>query len=62
MPASRALFALAAVVLAASSCAAPLQSGGVDVHPGAEERLDAICRYRAGGAQQVCTAPAEDEE
>jgi hypothetical protein len=61
----RALLALLAlsVVAASSGCAAPLQNGGVDVRPGAEERLDMICRYRTtGGSQQVCTAPAEGEE
>jgi hypothetical protein len=64
MPALRALLALAVVVAAATSgCAAPLQNGGVEVRPGAEERLDVICRYRtSGGTQQVCTAPAEGEE
>jgi len=65
MPAFRALLALSAVVVAAaaSGCAAPLQNGGVDVRPGAEARLDILCKYRTtGGAQQVCAAPAEGEE
>jgi hypothetical protein len=48
------LLALAALVAAASSCAAPLQNGGVEVRPGAEQRLGVMCRY--GGAQKVCAA------
>ncbi|MFT3765878.1 MAG: hypothetical protein QM820_10220 [Minicystis sp.] len=63
MPAFRALSVLLAVLAAASSCAAPLQNGGVEMRPGAEERLDMICRYRtSGGAQKMCSAPAEAEE
>jgi hypothetical protein len=63
MPAPRAALALAALLAAASSCAAPLQNGGVEVRPGAEERLDTLCRYRtSGGSQQVCAAPVEGEE
>jgi hypothetical protein len=65
MPAPRAALALAlaALLAAASSCAAPLQNGGVEVRPGAEERLDTLCRYRtSGGSQQLCAAPVEGEE
>ena len=64
MPPSRALFALAAVlvVAASSSCAAPLQNGGVEVRPRAEARLDLLCRYRTSGGQQVCNAIAQGDE
>ena len=64
MPAFRAclaLVALVAVLVAASACAAPLQNGGVEMRPGAEARLDLLCRYRAGGGQSVCDGPAQDE-
>jgi hypothetical protein len=60
----RSLFALTAAVLLAAlpSCAAPLQNGGVEVRPGVEERLDAMCRYRSeGGASQICAPPPEEE-
>src|SRR5262249_22129823 len=49
MTALRSLLVLVALVTAASSCAAPLQQGGVEVHPGVQARLDLMCRYRPGG-------------
>jgi hypothetical protein len=61
MPALRALLALVTVLVAASSCAAPLQNGGVDVRPGVEDRLDLLCRYRTSG-QQVCEPAAPKDE
>ncbi len=54
---------LCALLAAAPSCAAPLQNGRITVSPGAEARLDLMCRYRAdssGGAQQVCAAESEE--
>jgi hypothetical protein len=60
MPTLRALLVLCALVSAASSCAAPLQNGGVVVRPGAEARLDVMCRYRTSDAQQVCSGPEEE--
>ena len=60
MPTLRAFLVLCALVSAASSCAAPLQSGGVVVRPGVEARLDVMCRYRGDDAQQVCAAPGEE--
>ena len=66
MPNLRALASILALfaAAAASGCAAPLQNGGVEVRPGAEDRLDLLCRYRqgSGDAQRVCAAPdgAED--
>ncbi|APR88112.1 hypothetical protein A7982_13461 [Minicystis rosea] len=63
MPLHRALFALVAILALTSSCAAPLQNGGVEMRPGAEERLEMICRYRtAAGAASVCATPAESQE
>jgi hypothetical protein len=62
MDSFRTVLALAAVVLAAASCAAPLQNGGVDVRPGAEARLDLLCRYRGSSGQRVCEPPAEGNE
>jgi hypothetical protein len=59
MPALRSLLVLCALVTAASSCAAPLQNGGVQVRPGAEARVDLMCRYRAGDTGEACAAPAE---
>ena len=61
MPALRLVVTLVLLVAAASSCAAPLQNGGVVVNPGAEARLDLMCRYRSDGsdAQQVCAASDE---
>jgi hypothetical protein len=56
----RAVLVLCALVSAASSCAAPLQSGGVVVRPGAEARLDVMCRYRGNDAQQVCAGTEEE--
>ena len=58
MPGLRALLVLSLLV-AACSCAAPLQNGGVVVSPGAEARLDLMCRYRGDGAQ-VCAIEAEE--
>jgi hypothetical protein len=54
----RALLVLSALVCAAASCAAPLQNGNIQVLPGAEARLDAMCRYRlsADGAQDACVS------
>lgn len=60
MIALRASFLLAAV-LSISACAAPLQNGGVEVLPGAEERLEAMCRYGGASQQKVCTAPPDAE-
>ncbi len=56
------LVTLCAVVAATASCAAPLQNGSIAVQPGAEARLDLMCRYRAdsGGAQQACAVDAEE--
>jgi hypothetical protein len=59
MPALRLIVTLCLLVAAASSCAAPLQSGGVVIYPGAAARLDLMCRYR-GDATQVCAAEAEE--
>ena len=57
----RSLLILFALVTAASSCAAPLQQGGVEVRPGIEARLDAMCRYRTSGNDaQLCAAPSEE--
>lgn len=60
MNALRASF-LGLVVLSLSACAAPLQNGGVEVLPGAEERLAAMCRYGGASQQKVCTAPPDEE-
>jgi hypothetical protein len=49
-PSTRAL--LAALALAASACAPPLQNGGVEVVAGAVERLEVLCRFRSGDAAQ----------
>jgi hypothetical protein len=54
----RALLVLSALAIATSSCAAPLQNGGVVVLPGGEARLDLMCRYR--DAQEVCASLAEE--
>lgn len=59
MPALRSFLVLLALVMAASSCAAPIQNGGVVVRPGAEARLDVMCRYR--DAAQVCEPAVEEE-
>lgn len=56
----RVILALAALVAAASSCAAPLQNGGVEVRPGVAERLDAMCRFANGNAGAVCAPPADE--
>jgi hypothetical protein len=61
MPRPRLAFApLLLLVLAASSCAAPLQNGGVEVRPGVAERFDAMCRY-GNATQKLCVAPEDDE-
>jgi len=60
MNALRSLLLLCALVTAASSCAAPLQNGGVVVRPGVEARLDLMCRYRAADPQEVCASGAEE--
>jgi hypothetical protein len=57
-----ALASLVALVAAVSSCAAPLQNGGVVVRPGAEERLGLICQYRNGGEAGHCAAPDDQDE
>lgn len=44
-----------------AGCAAPLQNGGVDVRPGAEARLETMCRLGVSGAKNLCVAPAEEE-
>ncbi len=59
MPALRLVATLALLAAAASSCAAPLQNGGVVVSPGAEARLEMMCRYRDDGAK-VCAVEAEE--
>ncbi len=46
------------VLAATSSCAAPLQNGGVVMSPGAAARLDLMCRYR-GDSGNVCAVEAE---
>jgi hypothetical protein len=56
------LCALAAASLCCVACAAPLQNGSIAVQPGAEARLDLMCRYRAdsSGAEPVCAATTEE--
>jgi len=54
----RSLLVLAALALSASSCAAPLQNGGVVVRPGVEARLDLMCRYH--DAQELCASLPEE--
>ncbi len=61
MPTLRSLLVLCALVFAASSCAAPVQNGGVVVSPHAEARLDLMCRYRSNDAQHVCVETSEEE-
>ena len=58
----RALLAFSFLLSAAASCAAPLQNGGVEVRPGAEERLGIVCRYAGSQTQKVCDAPGDAEE
>jgi len=55
MTTTHALLALPLLLLLASAagCAAPLQQGGVEVRPGIEQRLGAMCRYGHGG-QDLC--------
>lgn len=52
----------ALLVTSIAACAAPLQNGGVEVQPGAEERLEVMCRYGSAAQQRVCMAPSEEEE
>jgi hypothetical protein len=54
------LLTLAALVVAASSCAAPVQNGGVIVSPHAAARLDIMCRYRANDPQQLCIETTDE--
>ena len=54
MPTLRLFATLALLVIAGSSCAAPLQNGGVDVRPGVAARLEMMCRYRQGDAAPLC--------
>jgi hypothetical protein len=61
LPALAALPALILVLAGTSSCAAPLQNGGVEVRPGVAERFDAMCRYGTA-AQKVCVAPEEEDD
>jgi hypothetical protein len=53
------LLCLSLFGLSLSACAAPIQNGGVVVRPGVEARLDAMCRYRSGGPQEVCAGDGE---
>lgn len=49
--------ALAALALASTTCAPPIQSGGVIVAGGAADRLGAMCRWRGeGGTEGLCPA------
>jgi hypothetical protein len=57
-----ALASLAALAAAVSSCAAPIQNGGVVVRPGAEARLGLICQYRSSGEADHCAAPDDPGE
>ncbi|HVY49751.1 MAG TPA: hypothetical protein VHB21_27845, partial [Minicystis sp.] len=56
--------ALAPLLLfVAAACAAPVQSGGVDVRAGAEQRLEQLCKFRRGesgrdGCASGAPAPA----
>jgi hypothetical protein len=64
MTTTRRFLALSVILLApAAGCAAPLQQGGVEVRPGIEQRLGAMCRY-GHGSQDLCVADdgAEEEE
>jgi hypothetical protein len=54
MPTLRLLATLPLLVIAAASCAAPLQNGGVDVRPGVAARLEMMCRYRQGDSAPLC--------
>ncbi|WP_437672825.1 hypothetical protein [Sorangium sp. So ce131] len=51
---------LAALSLAASTCAPPLQSGSVVVSSGAAERLGMLCRWGHEGAGDDAVCPAAD--
>jgi hypothetical protein len=50
---------LAALLATAVGCAAPLQNGGVEVLPGAEERLGVLCHFASG--QRICEEPPADK-
>jgi hypothetical protein len=50
-------FASLLVLTLLSACAAPLQNGGVEVMPGAEARLETLCRFRGGAGRSVCVQP-----
>ncbi len=52
---------LVLLLLTMIGCAAPLQNGGVDVRPGAEARLETMCRLGVSGSKNLCVAPAEEE-
>lgn len=45
-----------------SACAAPIQSGVIEVRPGAAERLQVLCRFRGGGVQRACVVVDEEPE
>ncbi|AUX46718.1 hypothetical protein SOCE26_082270 [Sorangium cellulosum] len=51
---------LAALSLAASTCAPPLQNGSVVVSSGAAERLGMLCRWGHGGGEQGELCPAAE--
>ena len=55
------LLAFLFVLASAAGCAAPLQQGGVEVRPGIEQRLGAMCRY-GHGSQDLCVADDGPEE
>lgn len=60
MPSLRLPLLLAVLVTAASSCAAPLQNGGVDIYPGVAARLEMMCRYHQGEAAPACAADTDE--
>jgi hypothetical protein len=60
MTAPRALLSFLVLVVS-SSCAEPLQNGGVVMSPNAAARLEVMCRYRATDAQKVCVEAPEEE-
>jgi hypothetical protein len=46
---------------ASAACSPPLQNGGVHVRPGAEARLDVLCRWHHGpGQADLCNPPEDD--
>ncbi|MGK4002296.1 hypothetical protein WMF31_06715 [Sorangium sp. So ce1036] len=53
------LCGLAALSLAAATCAPPLQNGSVVVSPGAAERLGVLCRWGQGGAAAGGLCPGD---